>query len=185
MTSTELTDLALRASKDRAALNLLVWHETARVQREIRTVYPHRYSEWDDMEQTVMEALCRSISSYKGMSTFDTWWNRLRWNRYADYMRNYYRWHGVHELSGLVGYTERVSSKQFCSLSLEIDELVTQASERWREIWELRRIGKSFVEIGTALGMDEEKARSRYRRGILYIQRRLQQREAGRQYVKY
>lgn len=92
LASDRQTELALKARDDREALAELVIDVTVSVWSIIHKKMSGRSEEdKEDIYQEIMFQLCRNIHTFKGQSSFFTWFWHIKQNKIADYYRKQWR----------------------------------------------------------------------------------------------
>lgn len=126
----------------------------------------------EDVTQDIFLHLTRNIGTYRGGSSFKTWFFCLSRNRIVDY----YRKRGVRLRyvpdrvtvdARKVMHPERVRKTEQSHSSLYFEEMIQSLPTSYRQII-LMRLGQSmsFGEIATILGLSYEAVRATYRRAI-------------------
>jgi len=140
--------------------------------RKVRKLVPVEDAE--DVTQDIFLNLVCSITNFEGKSAFATWFNKMVVNRVADYHRRVFRQKDIfipEEEMKEHGPFQEVDS------DVEIEDLLMKLPKPYREVLLLRFCHDlSFAEIASALGIDYEAVRSRYRRGIRCAARKMQPR---------
>lgn len=145
-------------------LNEIVEEYYHAVRMRVRKKVPECDAE--DVTQEIFLHLTRSIGSFKGESTFSTWFRRIELNRIADYYsRLSERRSGLADFVPTAAVTEATQGDL-----LIITELLSKLKERHEEVMWLRLwFGYSFSEIGTEVEVSYWGANSLYRRGIVKL----------------
>lgn len=126
----------------------------------------------EDVSQDIFLGLIRGIHSFKGQSTFRTWFYRVVSNQIADYHRKEYR-----RKDHADDYRERILELSTEAVdddhqSFLMADMLKAFPENYREILLMRFYqGMTYGEIASTLGMEYEAARSRYRRAIDYARK--------------
>jgi len=154
---------------DEDCLDALVKVHLPRVYSSIYRLVPE--SDVDDVTQDVFIGLMDSISSFEGRSAFATWFHRIAMNKVADYHRKSSRRREninkdyIHQVFNPWDETDN---------ELALEDLLKGIPMKYRDILILRHSeGLSFVDIADKLALSYEATRSRYRRAMLLIRKRI------------
>ncbi len=153
---------------DAQSFDILVRAYFARTYRKVLKLVPAEDAE--DVTQDIFLNLVGSIDNFQGRSAFATWFNKIVTNRVADYHRRMFRQKGV-IVSGEVLKHEPF---QETSTEFEMKDLLTKLPKPYREVLMMKFCyDLSFTEIASTLGIAYEAVRSRYRRGITCVARKI------------
>jgi RNA polymerase sigma-70 factor (ECF subfamily) len=155
--------LVERAKKgERAALEALCDRYLPRIYNRLRALLPPEAVE--DVTQEVMVALVRGLRRYREESTFRTWISAIARYKVADYYRSRERQpetvtfiEGFHNFEANAAWEERAL----------VRIVLRRLPADYQEVLLLRFAeGLLFRQIGEALDISTEAARSRYRRAV-------------------
>lgn len=119
------------------------------------------------MHQEIMLALCRAIGSFKGKSSFYTWFKRLVWNKIADYYRRDCQNKEILMNEGVDIDNMRTSQIEWCSI---YDDVVAILPEQYRSVLlKSYSLGMSYSEIAVEEKKEYEAIRGMQRRALEYI----------------
>lgn len=113
--------------------------------------------------------LIRSIDSFQGKSTFNTWFNSLIQKRVADYHRK-----AILRKSRYILIPEAIFDEPYQEdeTDFEFADLLKRLPEHFQKVIILRLCdGLDFYGVGEELEITYEAARSRYRRAIDFLLR--------------
>jgi len=154
---------------DTDCLDVLVETHLPRIHSRIHNLVPE--CDADDVTQDVFIGLMDSISSFEGRSAFATWFHRIAMNKVADYHRKTAR--------------QREDSNDELSLRifnpwdemddvLIVEQILREIPKKYKDILILRcSEGLSFIEIADKLDLSYEATRSRYRRALILVRKRI------------
>lgn len=154
---------------DTNCLDVLVKNYFPKVYNRINNLVPQ--SDVDDVTQDVFICLMDSISTFEGRSTFSTWFHKITMNKVADYHRKMSR--------RKEDFNEGESSYIFNPWEEMDDEIIIEQifeniPRKYREILLLRHSEDlSFSEIAEKLGLSYEATRSRYRRALMLVRKKV------------
>ncbi|MBD3183792.1 sigma-70 family RNA polymerase sigma factor [Candidatus Poribacteria bacterium] len=132
--------------------------------RRVRRMVPLEDAE--DVTQDIFMNLVSSIDSFKGKSAFSTWFNRIIFNRVADYHRKMFRYK-KRFVPEDEGFEYEISEE--ANSDLEAADILMKLPKPYRKVLFLKFFHNlSFGEIASELDMNYEAVRSRYRRGVQY-----------------
>lgn len=162
-------------SGDSESMEILVKEYFPITYKRVRRLVP--VDDAEDVTQDIFMNLVGCIDNFEGRSGFATWFNSIVLNRVADYHRRMFRYKSIFIPEGET--LEQKSSQETHTgdenNDMEMEDLLMKLPEPYREVLLLRlRYDLSFVEIASALGIDYEAVRSRYRRGIRYAAAKIQ-----------
>ena len=152
------------------SLDVLVKVYLPKMYKTVQRLVPEHDAE--DLTQEIFLSLVGSIGDFQGRSTFATWFHRMAMNKVADYYRKMSR-----RRKG--EYNEEwnvmaVDPWECMEIELTLKEVLVDVPDRYREILLLKFLeGLSFNDIAERLGLTYEAARSRCRRAILMIRRKI------------
>lgn len=160
---------------DKDSLNILIKTHFPKIYKKVYNFIPE--PDVDDVIQDIFMGLLDSLDSFKGKSTFTTWFYRIAMNKIADYHRKISRRKKNHD--------EEKDYKSFNPWE-ETDEILTMEKAlanippKYKEILILKcSEGLSFVEIAQKLGLTYEAARSRYRRALIMARKNIKLNNLG------
>jgi len=120
----------------------------------------------EDVTQEVFASLYQSIASFKGDSSFSSWFYSIVSARIADYYRK--RSRTIPLFDSETNHAIAVPAWN----DLEISDLIQQLPEQYRDvIWRRFYLGLSYVEIADEDSRTYQSVRSCGRRAIKYIGR--------------
>ncbi|HGE71851.1 TPA: sigma-70 family RNA polymerase sigma factor [Candidatus Poribacteria bacterium] len=158
---------------DANCLDMLVKYHLPRVHSRIHNLVPE--SDVDDVTQDVFVCLMDSISTFEGRSTFSTWFHKITMNKVADYHRKTAKRKeefNEEEVLCIINPWEEMDNE------LAIEQILKSIPARYREILLLRHSeDMSFSEIADKLGLSYEATRSRYRRALILVRKRVRDRK--------
>ena len=169
MTAHELTNLALQAGKgDTKALVSLVDHTFVDLRKIVSNRVP--VSESDDIQQEIWLSLINYLPRYEGRSSFTTWFYSIILRRIADNQRRKYR--EIRHRQCIEEHIDRNCGHNYSiQTNFITDDILRRCPKIYREVLRLYLFdGMTFSEIGAKIGMSREATRSRYRRGIEWLQ---------------
>ena len=154
---------------DKDCLDTLVKVHFPRVHNRINHLVPEY--DVDDVTQEVFIGLMDSIYNFEERSAFTTWFHRITMNKVADYHRKSARRREEPNDN---------QNQQICNPwdvmdnELILEDLLRDIPSKYKNILILRHSdGLSFVEIAKKLKLSYEAARSRYRRAMLLIRKKV------------
>lgn len=154
---------------DANCLDVLVKNYLPKVHNRINSLVPQ--SDVDDVTQDVFICLMDSIFTFEGRSTFSTWFHRITMNKVADYHRKMARQRenfDEDEFSYIFSPWEEMDDE------LIIEQIFESIPRKYKEILLLRHSEDlSFSEIAERLGLSYEAARSRYRRALILVRKKV------------
>ncbi len=174
MTTYELTNLALQAGKGNTeALIALVDHASEDVHNLVRSRVS--FAESEDVQQDIWHSLIRYLPRYEGRSCFSTWLYSIVMRRIADHQRAMCRRRAHHQ--HVAAYLDQNHVQAYLiQTDLVVDDILARCPKIYREVLRLRFCdGMTFAEIEAKTGMGRQAARSRYRRGITWLQSNMDQ----------
>ena len=160
---------------DRESLSILVKAYFSKIHNRVYQLIPE--PDVDDVIQDIFMGLLDSLESFEGRSAFTTWFYRIAMNKIADYHRKLSR--------RKENFSEEDTYKSFnpweeTDEMLMIESVLADLPSKYKEILILKcSEGLSFVEIAHKLGLTYEAARSRYRRAIAMVRRRIKLNNLG------
>jgi len=166
--------VAMIKEGDPRALEMLIKAYMGRTYRKVRLLVP--IDDVEDVTQDIMINLIKSIDNFKGRSAFATWFNKIIINRVADYHRRTFKTKArfLHTEDMAEGWEPSQDPDYRYDDDYEARELLTVLPERYSEVIIMKfYFNLSFTEIASALGLNYEAARSRYRRAIKCARRRI------------
>ena len=152
------------------SLDILVSSYLPRTYKKVRSLVPAEDAE--DVTQDIFLNLVCSLKNFEGKSAFATWFDKIVINRVADYHRKRFRYRSrfISE-EGMLGY----EPSQEAYSDLEMQDILMKLPKPYRQVLFLKfQHNLSFKDIASILGIAYEAARSRYRRGIKFAARKLQ-----------
>ncbi|MGB9597534.1 MAG: RNA polymerase sigma factor, partial [Candidatus Poribacteria bacterium] len=156
-------------SGDANCLDMLVKDYLPKVHNRINNLVPQ--SDVDDVTQDVFICLMDSISTFEGRSAFSTWFHKITMNKVADYHRKMARRKedfSEDEVSYIFNPWEEMDDE------LIIEQIFETIPRKYREILLLRHSEDlSFSEIAEKLGLSYEATRSRYRRALMLVRKKV------------
>jgi RNA polymerase sigma factor (sigma-70 family) len=170
MTKQEETKLALAAGNgDRDALDVLIKGRIGMVRKNIRALYPTFPNHWDDMEQCLWQSLIKSIHTFKGLSSFGTWFHAVSYKTFADYWRRYKRRDidtvEIDKCSNILTYDDNYDN-------LDITDMIRSLSQFHQALILLRLAGYDLRTISNMYGKEYEAIRSQWRRSVAKLRKR-------------
>lgn len=169
------TELALRAGNDTKALTELIVNYSGYVWGAIHKKMSGR--SWEDKEdvyQDIMFHLCRSISSFKGKSTFVIWLRRIAINRIADYYRRSSR-NRVSLMDDLTDLPDEVIEPEWNNVYDEYKELILKRHYRHFDVvYNIAVNGHTLSEMAEEYGKGYEAVRSLQRRSKVFLKEDLE-----------
>ena len=174
MTTYELTNLALRAGKgDAEALIALVDHASEEVHNIVRSRVS--FTEAEDIQQDIWHSLICCLPRYEGRSCFSTWFYSIVMRRIADHQRTICRRRAQHQR--VTAYLDQNHAQErLMQTDLVVDDILARCPKIYREVLRLHLCdGMTFAEIEAKTGIGREAARSRYRRGIIWLRSNVDQ----------
>lgn len=154
---------------DSDCLDVLVKSHFPRVHSRIHNLVPE--SDVDDVTQDVFMSLMDSIYSFEGRSAFSTWFHKIAMNKVADYHRRIARRRedfGEDDVLYIFNPWEEMEE------GLVIEQILRSIPQKYKEILLLRHSeGLSFSEIADKLELSYEATRSRYRRALILVRKRI------------
>ncbi len=145
-------------------MNAIVEEYLPKIRHHVGAMVPP--DDADDVTQEIFLKLICSLHSFKGKSSFATWFNTIKRHTVADHYRKKYR-HEAHMAKlplpseAIVYPTTVVEDNQL------VEIILGELPEHYREVLMLRFFKDlSFAEIAKRLGVSYEPARSRCRRAI-------------------
>jgi RNA polymerase sigma factor (sigma-70 family) len=154
---------------DSDCLDVLVKSHFPKVHSRIHNLVPE--SDADDVTQDVFMSLMDSISSFEGRSAFSTWFHKITMNKVADYHRRNARRKedfGEDEVLYIFNPWEEMDE------GLIIEQMLRSIPQKYKEILLLRHSeGLSFSEIADKLDLSYEATRSRYRRALILVRKKI------------
>lgn len=153
---------------DKDCFDVLVKEHLPRIHNRIHHLVPEY--DVDDVTQDIFIGLMDSISSFEGRSAFGTWFHRIAMNKVADYHRKTAR-----RKEDFNNNDEQIFNPwNDMDDELALEDLLSGIPQKYKEILILRHSeGLSFVEIAQKLRLNYEATRSRYRRAILLVRKRI------------
>lgn len=154
---------------DRESLGILVKAYFSKIHNRVYQLIPELDA--DDVIQDIFMGLLDSLDSFEGRSAFTTWFYRIAMNKIADYHRRLSR--------RKENFNEEGTHKSFnpweeTDEMLMIENALADLPSKYKEILILKcSEGLSFVEIAQKLGLTYEAARSRYRRAITMVRKKI------------
>ncbi len=158
---------------DANCLDMLIKDYFPKVHSRINNLVPQ--SDVDDVIQDVFICLMDSIFTFEGRSTFSTWFHKITMNKIADYHRKMARRREE--------FNEDEAFRVFNPWDETDDELIIEQifesiPRKYKEILFLRHSEDlSFSEIAEKLGLSYEATRSRYRRALMLVRKKVKDRK--------
>lgn len=154
---------------DTDSLDTLIRLYLPRVHNSVSRFVPE--TDVEDVTQDVFMSLLNALSSFKGRSTFSTWFHRITMNKVADYHRKALR---NREDFGEIEINTSFNPWNETDENLTIEEVLKGIPDKYKQIITLKfSKGLTFSEISEILGLSYEATRSRYRRAIALARKRL------------
>ncbi len=154
---------------DKDSLGILIKAYFSKIQNRVYRLIPE--PDVDDVIQDIFIGLLDSLDSFEGRSAFTTWFYRIAMNKIADYHRRISR------------RKENFSEEEVCKSFnpweetdeiLTIENALTELPPKYKEVLILKcSEGLSFIEIAQKLGLTYEATRSRYRRAIAMMRKKI------------
>ena len=173
MNSIELTELALRARGNEAALNELiacvVQYVTGWVWNRVGQKYP---DDVDDISQEILIAIVKGIPAFEGRSSFARWCGRIMSNRLGDFFRRRYRQERRNRIPRADVDDSGSYEMELWFESLEADcaILLDGCPAHYKEVIIRHYLDdESFVSIAESEGVSWDMIRGRCRRGIAWL----------------
>ena len=157
---------------DTQSFDILVGSYFPRTYKKVRRLVPIEDAE--DVTQDIFLNLVCSIGNFEGKSAFATWFNKIVVNRVADYHRKTFR-----RKSRFILEEDAIENEpsQESGNDMEIYDLLMKLPKPYRDVLFLRLCHDlPFREIASSLDIAYEAARSRYRRGIRCVARKMEPR---------
>ena len=154
---------------DTDCLDILVETHLPRMHSRIHNLVPE--SDADDVTQDVFIGLIDSIPNFEGRSAFTTWFHRIAMNKVADYHRRTARQREEHD--------DELSLRIFNPWNetddvLIVEQVLRTIPQKYKDILILRcSEGLTFNEVADKLGLSYEATRSRYRRALILVRKRI------------
>jgi len=147
---------------DEESLNILIKAYLPKVYGRVHNLVPEADAE--DVTQDIFLSLVDSIHSFRGKSTFNTWFHRITMNKVADYHRKSSR----RKEQAIDNQPPRAFNPWTeADDILVVREVLMELSEKYREVLLLKfSEGLQFGEIAERLNLSYEATRSRYRRAV-------------------
>ncbi len=165
MTDEQITDEELIErikGGDEEALNALIRKYLPKVYGRVHNLVPE--ADAQDVTQDIFLSLVDSIHSFRGKSTFNTWFHRITMNKVADYHRKASR-----RKEQLIDKHPPRTTNPWHEADdvLIVREVLMELPEKYREVLMLKfSEGMQFGEIAEKLNLSYEATRSRYRRAV-------------------
>ena len=121
----------------------------------------HDASLSEDLVQEVFLEVVKSIATFRGEANMKTWLFSIARNRWYSYLRRKNRQPEFESLTEFLPAAGQTPEEQYQSLELaqRIYALLDHEPERTQRIVLMRLEGRSFFEIGQAVGISESSAR--------------------------
>jgi RNA polymerase sigma factor (sigma-70 family) len=154
---------------DTDCLDILVETHLPKMHNKIHNLVPE--SDADDVTQEVFIGLIDSIPKFEGRSDFTTWFHRIAMNKVADYHRRTAR--RREELD------DELSLRIFNPWDetddvLIVEQVLRAIPKKYKDILILRcSESLSFNEVADKLCLSYEATRSRYRRALILVRKRI------------
>ena len=144
------------------SLNILIRKYLPKVYGRVHNLVPE--ADAQDVTQDIFLSLVDSVHSFRGKSTFNTWFHRIAMNKVADYHRKASR----RKEQLIDNHPPRtVNPWNEADDVLIVTEVLMKLPEKYREVLLLKfSEGMQFGEIAKKLGLSYEATRSRYRRAV-------------------
>jgi RNA polymerase sigma factor (sigma-70 family) len=154
---------------DADCLDILVETHLPKMHNRIHNLVPE--SDADDVTQDVFIGLIDSIPNFEGRSAFSTWFHRIAMNKVADYHRKIAR--------RREDIDDELSMRIFSPWEetddvLIVEQVLRAIPQKYKDILILRcSEGLSFNEIADKLNLSYEATRSRYRRALILVRKKI------------
>ncbi|HGJ65630.1 TPA: RNA polymerase sigma factor [bacterium] len=154
---------------DQDCLEALVKLHLPKVHNRVNNLVPEY--DVDDVTQDIFVGLINSIYSFEERSAFATWFHRLTMNKVADYHRKTSR--NKYNTSDI--YAQQTFNPwEKLDNDLVIEQILREIPNKYKEILILRHSEcLSFIEIAQKLDLGYEATRSRYRRAIFIVRKKI------------